>query len=513
MPAKPTSSRCILSLPSEREIGESLDAWQSSVPELARLIATGVPTLTALTRTGLAYVNQGRFETAVGLFRVALALDPGNPVAWTNWGVALDRAGNTPDAIACFLASLRLHKEQPDTWLLLGLARKRAGDLFGAEEAYRSAIEAEPGSAAAWQCLGSLKEELHQDDEAIACLLRFLKVGGVSAPVCATLGKLFYQNGRIAKAADAFHDAVLLDGENAHYRRMLSDCTFMKVVLEGGAIDQAISDFRQSVEVQGGDPQADLRKTLEAAIGIFSGFGPINAALRAGEEYLELWPGNEEITYLLQALRADAKVDGSPTGYLVKHFDAFAETFDSQLVGRLDYDVPAKIVSALQALLPADRALDVLDAGCGTGLCGPLLKPFARSLTGIDLSPKMIEMARKRGVYDQLDCGEIVARLDGLQGSFDLIVAADVVIYFGNLAALFASVARALRGQGLFAFSTEFHAGDGYRVLPSGRFAHASAYVLDVAKAFFEPMTCIETTIRLHANRRLAGNIFVFRRE
>lgn len=488
-----------------------MEAWQTSVPELARFMATGATTLSALTHTGLAAMNQGRFETAVGLFRVALALDPRNPVAWTNWGVALERAGQPSDAIACFLASLQLQEEQPDTWLLLGLARRREGDLSGAEEAYRSALEVEPGSAAAWQCLGSLKEELHQDDEAVECLLRCLKAGGVSAPVCATLGKLFYQNGRIAKATDAFHDAVLLDSENAHYRRMLSDCTFMQGALEDGTIDQAISDFRHSVEVQGGEPQTELRKVLEAALGMFSGFGPIDAALRVGEKHLELWPGNEEIAYLLRALRADPKVDHSPTDYLVKHFDAFAETFDKQLVDRLDYDVPAKILSELQILLPAEGTLDVLDAGCGTGLCGPLLRKFARSLTGIDISPKMIEMARKRGIYDKLYCGELVASLDGLRKSFDLIVAADVAIYFGELAPLFASAAKALRTKGLFALSTELHAGDGYSILPSGRFAHASEYVLDVAKSFFEPATCIETTIRLHANRRLAGNIFVFR--
>ena len=513
MPSDPPHSPCIPALPSEREIGASLEEWQSSVPELARLIATGVNLPSALTRTGVAYVNLGRFETAAGLFRVALALDPGNPIAWTNWGVALDRAGNTADAIACFLASLQLEKRQPDTWLLLGLARKRTGDLSSAEEAYRCALDVESGSAAAWQCLGALKKELHQDEEAIECLLRCLKAGGVSAPVCATLGKLFYENGRIAKAADAFHDAVLLDRESANYRRMLSDCTFMQVVLEGGAIDQAILDFRQSVEIRGGDPVAELRKTLEAAIGIFSGFGSIEAAIRVGEKYLALWPENEETAYLLNALRADPNVDRSPTGYLVKHFDAFADTFDAQLVDRLGYDLPAKIVSALQAVLPTDRPLDVLDAGCGTGLCGQLLKPFARSLAGIDLSPRMIEVARKRGIYDRLDCCEIVARLDGLPASFDLIVAADVVIYFGDLAPLFAAAAKALRGQGFFAFSTEFHAGAGYGILPSGRFAHSPAYVLDVANASFEQTTNMETTIRLHANRRVVGNIFIFRRQ
>src|SRR5450631_244823 len=513
MPSEPSHRPSVPALPSEREIDASLAAWQSSVPELAHLIATGVHLPSALTRTGLAHVNQGCFETAAALFRVALALDPGNPVAWTNWGVALDLTGNSSDAIACFLASLQLQKKQPDTWLLLGLAKKRTGDLSGAEAAYRSALDAEPSWAPAWQCLGSLKAELHQDEEAIECLLRFLKAGGVSAPVCAMLGKLFYENGRIAKAADAFHDAVLLDRESAHYRRMLSDCTFMQAVLEGEAIDPAILDFRKSIELQGGDPLAELRKTLAATMGMFSGFGSIDAATRVGEKYLDLWPGNEEIAYLVQALRADPNIDRSPAGYLVKHFDAFADTFDAQLVDRLGYDVPAKIVFALRAILPADRPLDVLDAGCGTGLCGPLLKPFARSLAGIDLSPKMIEVARKRGIYDRLDCCEIVARLDGLPKSLNLIVAADVVIYFGDLAPLFASAAKALRGQGFFAFSTEFRAGAGYGILPSGRFAHSPAYVFDIANTSFEQPTHIETTIRLHANRRVVGNIFIFRRQ
>jgi predicted TPR repeat methyltransferase len=145
-------------------------------------------------------------------------------------------------------------------------------------------------------------------------------------------------------------------------------------------------------------------------------------------------------------------------------------------------------------------------------LCGPLLRPISRALTGVDLSPKMLEQAARKAVYDTLACEELTAFLLRSPQHFDLIVAADLMIYFGDLAPLFAAAATALRPTGLFAFSTELCAGEGYRLLPSGRFAHPPQYVRLMAQRDFEEVFHAETTIRLEATERLPGNISVFRR-
>jgi predicted TPR repeat methyltransferase len=164
------------------------------------------------------------------------------------------------------------------------------------------------------------------------------------------------------------------------------------------------------------------------------------------------------------------------------------------------------------AVTAPGHTYDTLDAGCGTGLCGPLLRPLSRALTGVDLSPKMLEPAARKAIYDTLVCEELTAFLLRSPQCFDLVVAADLMIYFGDLTPLFAAAATALRSAGLFAFSTELWTGEGYRLLPSGRFAHAPHYIKLVAPRDFEEVFQAETTIRLEAAERLPGNIFIFRK-
>lgn len=128
--------------------------------------------------------------------------------------------------------------------------------------------------------------------------------------------------------------------------------------------------------------------------------------------------------------------------------------------------------------MDADGSLDVLDAGCGTGLCGPLLKPYARRLTGVDLSPEMLRLAGRRRVYDELHAVELTAFLRDAPGRYDLIAAADTLCYFGDLGPVLAAAAAALRPGGRLLFTLERLADGGeFRLNSSGRYAHSEAAV------------------------------------
>jgi predicted TPR repeat methyltransferase len=197
----------------------------------------------------------------------------------------------------------------------------------------------------------------------------------------------------------------------------------------------------------------------------------------------------------------------------VEYFDSFAESFDAKLIGVLGYDVPEKICSAVREVTPANHKYEAVDVGCGTGLCAPLLRPFSEQLIGVDLSPKMLEQAAKRGVYDQLRCEEITAFLNHSPAHFDLVVAADVLIYIGDVMPIFAAAAAAIRAGGLFAFSTETWTGERYRLRPSGRFSHSPQYIRALAGPAFVEYVCLETTIRLEAGTPVLGTLFVFQRK
>ncbi len=315
------------------------------------------------------------------------------------------------------------------------------------------AVEQEPESGVAWQLLGALKEEQKDFNRAIECLESSMKVDAANAPVLAALAKLYHQTGRIPESCAAYTQASTLDPANAHFRRMMRRTTFLQAALLSDAIDQAIVQYRQSAPEDEPCSDQEIAELLQSTFSLLSGFGHTEAAARVGRKQLALSPASVSVNYLLKAVAADPSVDCSPPEYVVEHFDAFAAGFDAQLVGALGYDIPQKLCGALRRLAPPDHLYETLDAGCGTGLCGPLLRPISRVLTGVDLSPKMLEQAARKSVYDTLVCEELAAFLRRSAGQFDLIVAADLMIYFGDLEPLFNAAAAALRSGGLFAFS------------------------------------------------------------
>jgi predicted TPR repeat methyltransferase len=498
----------------------AIDRWMSAEPHLASLLAAGLPRSHAVSRWGVHLLKEGRSLDAVTALRVAVALAPDSASSWTNLGMAFDRAGMLDPASACFEQSVALSKTQPNTWLLLGLSRKKRGELALAQAAYEVALEQDPQSAVVWQCLGLVKEELRDYAGAADSFETCARLSAPSAPVFANLGKLSYQIGRIQKAHEAFMAAAKLDPGNLHYAGMLRKTRFLADAIAGVPVDEALARFGDTVVMAASESgqgsgdvsgEATIPQWLEVASGLLGSFGYMDPAIALARKRLELQPNSATGKYHLAALLADPRFDRSPAEYIVENFDAFAKSFDAKLVGVLGYDVPEKLCALVRSASREGGAGDVLDIGCGTGLCGPLLRPIARTLSGVDLSPKMLELAAARGLYDALEREDIGAYLARAAARFDLVVAADVLIYFGDLSAVFAETAKALRTGGLFAFSTELHAGDGYRLQPSGRFAHSPDYVKRTAEASFDEVAVVRTTIRLEGNERTPGHLFLVR--
>jgi predicted TPR repeat methyltransferase len=286
---------------------------------------------------------------------------------------------------------------------------------------------------------------------------------------------------------------------------------FLRDVLDGRSIEDAVLAFR----VAEGQKETDegLVQFLQGASWFLASFRHVDAAVRLARKLVAMCPDSASARYLFDSLSGNSTLERSPPDYIVESFDAFAEVFDAKLVGVLGYDVPEKLAALVREASPGERLYDIVDAGCGTGLCGPLVRSLARRLTGIDLSSKMLDQAAKRGLYDVLVCEELIAALDRFPGEFDLAVAADVLIYFGDLGPLFAAVAAAVRPGGLFAFSVETLADPGaYRLLPSGRFAHTPSYVRSNMGREFVELARTETTIRQDASQRVPGDLFLFRR-
>jgi predicted TPR repeat methyltransferase len=165
--------------------------------------------------------------------------------------------------------------------------------------------------------------------------------------------------------------------------------------------------------------------------------------------------------------------------YLQRLFDDFAPEFDKALVERLDYCGPQLLLAAVTSVSAKPLHLgSVLDLGCGTGLAGAAFRPHCECLTGVDISPGMIEQSRAKGIYDRLEVGEVVAFLsEQPKAEHDLAVAADVFVYSWDLVPIAAAVAPVLAPGGLFAFTVEAFEGNGVRMHSTLRYKHGADHV------------------------------------
>ncbi|HEX8437128.1 class I SAM-dependent DNA methyltransferase [Archangium sp.] len=197
-------------------------------------------------------------------------------------------------------------------------------------------------------------------------------------------------------------------------------------------------------------------------------------------------------------------------GYVAALFDQYASHFDEKLRGVLSYRAPEHVCEAVRTALGGRGGLDVLDLGCGTGLAGVLLRPLARQLTGIDLSAGMLAQARQRGVYDALHTAEITEALAASTALHELVVAVDVLVYFGALESLFERVARRLAPGGLFAFTVEKGSEPGFRLQPTGRYVHHLDYLHACARAVgWAPVVEHEAALRTERGQPVIGHVMV----
>lgn len=196
----------------------------------------------------------------------------------------------------------------------------------------------------------------------------------------------------------------------------------------------------------------------------------------------------------------------SPPGYVRHLFDQFSHQYDRQMVEDLAYCAPA-ILRRLADLLECTTApADILDLGCGTGLVGEFFKSLARRLDGIDLSPRMIAEAKRKAIYDQLTVADVETFLAAQGRDYDLLIAADVLVYFGDLAAVFRGAKWKLRQGGWFLFTVEKNSGSGFALGPKRRYRHSADYIRETAmETGLDCIGLIDCSPRKDAGEPVAG--------
>jgi len=239
----------------------------------------------------------------------------------------------------------------------------------------------------------------------------------------------------------------------------------------------------------------------------------LDDAARAFREALRHGANGDLHGFFLASVEAAPVPPTAPRAYVANLFDGYADDFDKHLVGQLRYQAHRRLVDGLVAV-DAGPYESALDLGCGTGLCGPLVRPIARRLTGVDLSARMLERARQLGVYDRLEHADIAEFLARADERHDLVLAADVFIYVGDLAPVFAALERVM-ARGVFCFTVEAlaDAAADFALLPSLRYAHSTAYLARLAGAHgFEVVAMTRAPVREDQREAIEGLYVYLRR-
>ena len=381
-------------------------------------------------------------------------------------------AGNRLGAEGLYLEALRLDPHHLDSLYLLGTLCAETGRLEEAAAHLGRAAAAAPKSQRIQNNLGNVHMLRGDLREAANCYARALQLEPTLVEAQQNLGVVLRRLGRHAEAIRWLERAII-----ARPGLLEARCNLAAACLDAGDGPRARKELDEALRI---DP--DYPAAHEWMGRVCARLGEREAAVRHLVRFLELaGPRGEgsEARLLLARLEAGDLPAAYPREAMRRTYAAKAGSWDEDVVrpGN-EFLGPRNVQAALERVLPADvPPLCVLDAGCGTGLCGAFLRPVAKRLDGADLSSHRIEQARAKGLYDALACEDLLDYLRARPDAYDLIVASGVLILIGDLGPPLGAAAASLRAGGLLAFTLYRGEGDGITVRENLHYAHGRGHV------------------------------------
>ncbi len=391
----------------------------------------------------------------------------------------------------------------PDVSIHRAIELHRAKRLAEAEAIYLRLLRNRPNDADALHFLGLLRMHQGRRPAAIELMQRSLKILSTNPHAWNNLANLLLADGQDEAAQEAYTRAT-------HLNPQMAEAWFNLGVLfrRKRRPDEALASFRRVL-----DSNPRFAAAYESLGLLLYRMGRSDHAADVYRKWLEIEPNQPVARHMLAATTGRDVPERAADQYVAQLFDGFANSFDAQLES-LDYAAPRLLSAALAERIDFGRSgLDILDAGCGTGLCGMLLRSSAKVLVGVDLSPGMLAKARGRKVYDEVVEAELCSFMNSRPGAFDVVNCADTLCYFGALEPALQAARTALRGGGHFGFTVEAlaaQAEETFKINVHGRYAHAGPYVDRVMQeAGFTAVTREAVVLRKERGEDVQGHLVI----
>ena len=428
----------------------------------------------ALYGLGMTHAQAGRLAEGERAIAEALKTNPRFAEGWRARGLMLMHLGRCEDARACIDRALALKpdfKEALAVSTALRAAQPASSDPLAAIE---EALTERPDIAPHWNDRGTLLAARQQRDEALTSFDRALSIKPDFIEALSNRATLLFEMDRLEDALAAF-DAVLAIKPDLAIAWNNRGNTLTKI----GRFEDAVASYDRALALRPDFPEALENRELP----LF------------------------ELGHTVR----------SPSKYMRGLFDGFSHHYDDTMLNKLDYRGHLHVRAMTERVRSRLKPLPwrILDLGCGTGLVGVAFQDLATGgrLDGLDISPRMLEEAHARRIYSELILGDLETVLNQPGTSYDLIVSADTMTYFGDLAPAFSGVAKRLEPGGFYVFASEAKTGDGWEKTKVHRYRHGQSYLREEStRAGLNVVDSMECTLRFEENEPVLGSAVALRK-
>ncbi|MBQ7633790.1 MAG: methyltransferase domain-containing protein [Alphaproteobacteria bacterium] len=490
--------------------------------------------------------GEKEYAKALEIYQLLLRDNPKNEKYAISCGNCFDALGDKEAAVAYYLEAYRTNHNSEAAALNLSTTYYELKDFDHAREYAHKVLNLNKKNIAAWQNLANIAFCNTEYEEALQYYQKMYDLNNNSYIAMINLANTYYYLGKYVMALD-FAKRSMTRHPSSTTAYILAGNSLNSMGKYEKAIDMYLRAFElDNTNLEMLNSLSDayrsnndwencilfawryIKNLAQPTNAAHLNFGYLlyecysekstDLAKKYAQKWLKFFPDNKITQHLGLALTNGKAMQNSDADFIRETFNSFAPEFETTLTD-LEYQAPKLIMEALEKNLKKSifKKYHILDLGCGTGLCGQAIKPFAssRGLIGVDLSDKMLEIAEQKEVYAQLICDDICHYMENSEYFFHIMTAADVLTYFGDLTKVFVRIWRSLTPDGLFVFTfseNDFNKED-FFMAPSGRFVHSYSYVEKVLKSVgFKIISAEKHILRNEAEIPVYGYVIVARK-
>lgn len=435
--------------------------------------------LTVILNLSTIYYELKKYEQAKLFAEKALAVKEDNFSAMMNLGNVCYARGNFKEALFYYEKMYELNPNSYNAIVNIANTTYNLGQYLRAIEFAQLAIAKRPTHADPYIIVGNCYAELMKTEDAAGYLKKAAEIEPNSDWLCNSIAALYQKAGNWKQSLVYAWKAIVLKGNKI-------------------SADDHINFGYMLYEAE----DSGQKELLEHYM----------------TRWEEMFADSPIVNYICSALRHEQDVTTTDLTYVKRLFDGFADSFD-EILTELDYQVPQYIAELLKDTLKTKlfKKRQILDLGCGTGLCGEALKAYFpnEEFYGVDISEKMLSEAGRKNIYKKLYADDILSFLSNNNELYHTVTAGDVFTYIGDLKPLFREIAGKVKFGGLlcFSISKNIYNQNNYYLSSSGRFAHSIAYIHRLLKyCGFEIIKQEEHILRREGVHNVEGYIVLARK-